>query len=702
MRKASTIAACLVCLFGALRAEPRQQRSPARAGAPQAQKPGQTQQRRGTLDARGIIEGALPSTGKSGIVVRADSREPIEGARVRQKPLEIPNAFDKPCKASTGMDGLEGPSVATNKDGKFVLSVASVPAPALSLPARTRPATAEDETARRILELEQMRRLAESGIQVVDQQNARNVRLPQQTVDQIRVPATVPLAERTEDGGGLVAEHDGFVMAPSGGIPTSDGMTLELAPAPTLSGRILDVYNRPVAAAVVQVYEVRIRPLGRMMKWVKSTLTNDLGEYRVPYLPYGWYTIAVGHSTYVQQPWRDTLKLSPNLPAPDEGLSLLFYPGVENASDAQLIHIKPIPPGMPQPIASMALRERQRFNVKVRLGADSIPSNANLVVVPAGGDVCATMDYAIKSNRDGTFDVRDLPRGRYEMVVISGRDVISALMPINVEKNIDDLKIPLTRPTSVKGTVFFEDLPSGIDVNLLLGEIRVNLTRSRAEVSQVATTVADSRTFNFSIPGLGPGFYYPTLTLPPGAYVKDIDVAGIEHAPGAAEDDWKCNALPGGTYSYLDLHGHLEALEIPRDLATSNPDVSLCLKVLVGFAGQIGGPLRPAPPPPPSFLVVAMPRSVWGNYSDNGVTPPDRILVRSRWQMLGVPSGDYRVYGIPSESAELIYRKEFSEWFSAWATSVFYETVSPCPVPNDFDICAISVTPQSAIDQVVP
>ena len=70
--------------------------------------------------------------------------------------------------------------------------------------------------------------------------------------------------------------------------------------------------------------------------------------------------------------------------------------------------------------------------------------------------------------------------------------------------------------------------------------------------------------------------------------------------------------------------------------------------------------------------------------------------------MFGVPSGDYRVYGIPSESAELIYRKEFSEWLSAWATSVFYETVSPCPAPNDFDICAISVTPQSAIDQVVP
>jgi hypothetical protein len=473
----------------------------------------------------------------------------------------------------------------------------------------------------------------------------------------------------------------------------------------------VDAYDKPIAGAVVQVFEVRTRPLGRTMKWVKSTLTNDLGEYRVPWLPFGWYAVAAGNSSHVQQAWRDSLKLSPNLPEPDYGLPLTFFPGVENAPDAQLIHIKPPVrenDGVPAPVAHIALKERPRFNVRVRLVSENMPTNPNLVVVPAGGDVCSGMDFAIQSNGDGTFDVRDLPRGRYEIAAIRGKEVISALLPVNVEKNIEDLRLALTAPITVNGTVTFEDVPLGTDLNRLLGEVRVSLVRSHSELSQIATNVADPRTFNFSIEGLGPGFYYPVVDLPPGAFVKDVHVAGVQRSRGAAEDEWRCEALPFGVYTYLDGHGHLNALELPRDLARSSEKSLLCLKIEISFNGHMAGGARcleAAPPPCTPYIAVLLPRSAWASYDDGGVTPPDRILAvptAGVWEFSGLPFGDYRAYAVPFPSADLIYRREFNEWFGAWALPLIYDYVPPCQSANSGDTCLLVVPTQATVNRVAP
>jgi hypothetical protein len=454
------------------------------------------------------------------------------------------------------------------------------------------------------------------------------------------------------------------------------------------------------------------------MRWVKSTLTNDLGEYRLFWLPYGWYTVAAGYSKYVQQPWRDTLKLSPNLPEPDFGEPLTFYPGVDNAPEAQLIHIKPPAnqtDGQPAPTAHIPLKERPRFNLKVRLVAETMPSNPNLIVVPAGGDVCASMDFAIKSNGDGTFDVRDIPRGRYGILAIRGKEVISELLPVNVNKDIDDLKLAVTDPLTVFGSLSFEDVPVGADINRLLGEVRVNLTRARSESSQVATTIADPRNFNFSIPGLGPGFYYPTVDLPPGAYIKNIRAAGVQRTTGGAPEDWKCDALPYGNYAYLDSHEHLNALSLPSDLDTGFKGTLLCLKIDISFSGRISGPsgcLVPNPPCTPAIAVL-MPRSAWGRFNDNGVTPPDRmqtVTLRGSWEFSGLPLGDYRIYAVPFPSGDLIYRPEFTEWFNAWSLSVLYEYVPPCIGPVSSRVaglwtpqpCMLPVPNQDLVNRVAP
>jgi hypothetical protein len=656
------------------------------------------------------VLGGISSPTTSGLVLRGDTGDPLQGVLVRPKPLELPNAFDKPCKRSAETDLSEGPSAVTNLYGAYTLELPEE-SDAPQMPA-TREQTAEDETARRILEMERLRRQADAGVTAVDQRRVDQTRLPQETIDFLKVQGTeptVPLWAKQGAFGRVAGVREGFVAAPYPGPGRND---LVMLPAPTLSGRVVDANDRPVAGAIVEVFEVRTRPLGRTMKWVKSTLTNDLGEYRLFWLPYGWYIVAAGYSNYVQQSWRDTLKLSPNLPEPDFGEPLTFFPGVENAPDAQMIHIKPPASetdGRPAPTAPIALKERPRFNLKVRLVAETIASNANLIVVPAGGDVCAGMDFAIKSNGDGTFDVRDIPRGRYGILAIRGKDVISDLLPINVEKN-EDLKLAVTEPIVVRGSLTFEDPPPGADINRLLGEIRVNLTRARSESSQVATTIADPRTFNFSMTGLGPGFYFPTIDLPPGAFIKDIHAAGLQWTTGGSVEDWTCGALPYGNYAYLDSHEHLSPLNLPSDLDTGIKGSLLCLKITISFSGRLAGPsacIIPQTMCTPAIAVL-LPRSAWGRYDDNGVTPPDRIQsvpLRGGWEFSGLPSGDYRIYGVPFASADLIYRREFDEWFNAWSLHVLYEYVPPCTGDRPGrvgDPCVLPVPNQDLVNRVAP
>jgi len=654
-----------------------------------------------------------------GAVYRADTMTPLPGTRVGRKPVGVPTGFDKPCKAQTVSDISEKRFVMTNAQG--IYSFTTLPASAVD---PTRPVVLDD-TTRHLLEMEQMRRIAARGITSASGDEVAAQRIPQSLVNMATATSPIPLGQRSLVESEITAELEGFVEVPSKYIRPD---VFGLVPAPTISGRVMGPNGQPLAGAVVQAYEVRHGPLGRTMKWVKSTLTDDLGEYRLAWLRYGWYYIAAGHSSYALQPWMEGLRMSPNLPEPDQGTPLQFFPGIESAIDAELVHIKAPTQATPSTTVLnvvLNLKQRPRFNVRVQLTGDLIPPNANLVFVPQGGDVCASIDYAIQRTSDGSFELRDVPRGRYSMVAIAGKDVVSALMEVNVEKNIDDIRLTVVPPFTVNGTITFEGLPPGIDPKAVLGELRVNLTRARSEVSRVATTLADPKTLNFSISGVGPGLYYPTVELPPGAYVKRIRTMKPEPAPaGQPSDNWSCKAVGTDLYAYLDGHGHLNPLEIPRSLSTDNPNDPLCLNVVISFEGQVRGLLItkvPPEPPPPGLqiaprMLVLVPSSAWMKWGDNGVTPPDRIPVvdasggfncigvgraGSCGEFYGIPFDNYKIFAVEYQNADLIYRPEFLEWFASYGLTMRYETVAPCP-GTDPVLCTVMLPTQQIVDRVVP
>jgi hypothetical protein len=485
-------------------------------------------------------------------------------------------------------------------------------------------------------------------------------------------------------------------------------LSIALHPAPTIVGRVFDDESRSVAAGIIQAYQLRYTPLdGRTLRSVRTTLTDDRGNYRLFWLTPGEYYVAAGSTDSALQPWKDSLLLTPNLPNPDSRLPMLFYADAARALDAIAV---PLNAGSDS-LVDMTLRTRPRFSVRVQLVADPLPSNPTLVFVPQGGDLCAAMDYAVKPIGNGRFEIRDVPEGAYAMLAMQGRSVISDLVAVKVDRSDVDLQLPVVPPTDILGTINFSNAPKDLDFS----GIRVNITRTRLEVSHVASGVVDPATNAFRIPGVGPGSYYVTVDVPPGAYVDSV--SALKLVPGTLT----CDALPRSPrYRYLDEHLHLEPTR-PLLVPGVIPIDADCLKIQVTFDGRFNGVVRTRTGElVPGAFVVALPKSFWGTRSDAGLTPPDHFLTattdsQGRYRITGVfprdstrPAQDaeYRLYAFEDLDPNMIYDPAFPERFrnreifskvtaepgGTRRTSIeTIATVATCP--HALDQCVLTVIP---------
>jgi hypothetical protein len=538
----------------------------------------------------------------AGIVMRADTRTPLSDVRLELVPEDyerITTGYEKPCRPEPG-NALSATRrfVTTDKTGKFTFT---------EIVPGTYYLYAEREGFLKYA----YGQLNKFPIPVilrigVDEQGENSFSSfngipppPRETTRNVPAGATVDY--RT-----LARVKNTF-----------QDMELALTPAPAITGRVVSEQGSPLTAASTQLYQFRYTPLnGKSLKSVRGTLTDDAGNYRLFWLDPGRYFVAAGFSEYGLQPWNLGLTLTPNLPSADAGYPVTFYPSATSAPEAVYV---PLNPGT-QPLVDVRLRSRTRLTTRIRLTGNSIPGNANLIFTPAGGDLCAAQDYGISAKKDDAVEVRDVPEGLYVAAVMSGRDFVSDLYTIKVEKGGPaDHTIPVNTATTVWGTVYLDDMPGG---SALRGA-RVNLTRTRRELRQASTGVPDLKTGKFSIPGLGPGSYYPTLDLPPGFYVDNISASKHDQL-----DPEKCSSDPGSlSYMYMDAHGHLDGQQ-PIVIPTILPNDAECLAIIVKFGGSFFGYVYDrVGKPMPGALVVAIPMGIWAKSADAGVTPADRMLI---------------------------------------------------------------------------
>jgi hypothetical protein len=453
-------------------------------------------------------------------------------------------------------------------------------------------------------------------------------------------------------------------------------LKIAITPAPTIAGMVFDEKGISFPAASVQLYQFRYTPLnGRTLKSVRAALTDDEGKYRLFWLDPGRYIVAGGYSDYGLQPWKAGLSLTPNLPNADSGYPMIFYPSSTTAPNAVYV---PLNPGS-QPIADVRLRSRLRLTARVRLTGENINGSTSLVFVPSGGDLCAAVDYGITAQRDGVFEIRDVPEGLYVAAAMSGRDFISDLVMVKVEDGArNETSIPVMAPTTIRGTLVVTEEPGAPLRIWNLSRARVNLTRKGQELHHAANALVDPANGNFSIPGVGPGTYYATVDhLPPGLYVENIKASRFD-----INDREKCNASPDELanpgFKYMDIHGHLEHAQ-PLVVPSTIPVGSECLTIFVSVGSPLYGYVYDAADRAVAgAFVVAVPKGMWEQSGDGGVTPADRILTGTtdnvgHFVLYGttvylnsLPAKkrqEYRLYAFESIDPNEIYDPGFAERF---------------------------------------
>jgi hypothetical protein len=256
------------------------------------------------------------------------------------------------------------------------------------------------------------------------------------------------------------------------------GIVLSTSRVPTISGSIFNALGEPVAAADVRAYRVRYTPAGRKFTFAKNALTNDFGEYRLFGLDPGEYYVSASYGELAAQ--APGVRLTPNLPKPDEGLTTMYFPGVLTPYEAATVHPAA---GVDVNSINIVLKDIPRFNVRGHVslaGVNGFPI-ARLALVPSGVDSVSESDFGIGSGANGAFEVRGVSPGQYLLVAkaeYDGRAYFSDVTDVTVsDRDISNLQTPLFRAVTVSGRISAEassnSAPlSGLTVSLHRSDLR--------------------------------------------------------------------------------------------------------------------------------------------------------------------------------------------------------------------------------------
>jgi Carboxypeptidase regulatory-like domain len=330
--------------------------------------------------------------------------------------------------------------------------------------------------------------------------------------------------------GGMTA-----VVMPSAGQAIRD-VALRLTEGGTVSGRVTGSTGEPLVNMEVALVRTTFGPDGRkMMSSVTTAQTNDRGEYRLFWVPPGDYRLSVASS-----------------PRPVPGMAFrpetinkyprVFYPDTRDPESATILVVRSA-----AEISGMDFRliEPPKFRIRGRLidstGAGTPARGVSIGIYPRDTLVTGGVSSSAPYNpADGTFELRDVPSGRYiiraqispafnppyeerlqpplPLTAIAEVDVVGA--------DVDGVVLDVTSPVSISGRIRVEGAASTVSP----GRMTVTLRPAGSgmvfgSVPRPAQTDADG---TFTLEGVGPGDYLLQFFPPTDFNVKSAVMAGMD------------------------------------------------------------------------------------------------------------------------------------------------------------------------------
>ncbi len=286
------------------------------------------------------------------------------------------------------------------------------------------------------------------------------------------------------------------------------GIRFSLLRGAVISGRLLDDRGEAVAGTVVQALKTTYNNGRRERKLVQSTVSNDLGEYRLFTLRRGEYFINIFPNTRVPS----FVSLN-NTPAAIP----LYFPGTIDEKAAQAIELHESETLDNIDFSAIPTRARRITGSVQGYGDDPV----GVVLSPVNGTASISKTL---SPDDGVFEFLDVIPGAYMLVArtTSARSAIS----LDV-RNADmlNLRISLSKGFRIPVHTHIEGHPAGDDPELdnVYLQVQPEIAVPGLE-AEVYSPFPDGH-FTLSV---GSGDYQIDITRPEGAYVKSITLGGID------------------------------------------------------------------------------------------------------------------------------------------------------------------------------
>jgi carboxypeptidase family protein len=211
---------------------------------------------------------------------------------------------------------------------------------------------------------------------------------------------------------------------PGAGLTLTPGakmtdLLFKLPRAAVITGHVSDEGGEPLSGAEVKAYQAHRRRGTRQLGTVKSTSTNDLGEYRLFGLEPGHYYVAASYSA------RENIRgLTPSSPQLlNTGYVLTFYPNTTEPSKAQTVTVNA---GDEFPSVDFMMKPTHLVTVSGKV-LSALPGGqggrTTVSLQPRDGARFENnLDlYATTRNKDGGFEIQGVPPGSY-YIIASWRD----------------------------------------------------------------------------------------------------------------------------------------------------------------------------------------------------------------------------------------------------------------------------------------
>jgi hypothetical protein len=521
---------------------------------------------------------------------------------------------------------------------------------------------------------------------------------------------TVPAGRYT-----IIAQRDGFVrqaygqrganqfgavlvVAPGRNL---EDLTLQMRPAPAISGIISNTVREPLAAAIVQAYRLRYTPFGRELRLIQTATTNDRGEYRLFWLSPGDYYVAVTYSRKSALRLPEELFENPNLSKPEDVSSGIFFPGQTNWAEAQAVRVE----ASDVSGVNIVWSDSGRVFVRGQIagGAEGSATNAKVTLLLPDGNPVPGFNEPHRADGSGKFSLRVTP-GDYVLLVESddGRS-FSEVTPLRVPaRGVEDLSVPLKVGLQMGSAVLGAEKLEGVSLKLCrfgqpsLGRKACYGNYSYAlhgqpEFKPFFLPYDDFEVFLYLPSGfvltavpvcrpieVGPVLIQTPITLPPPCGVQiEQDKAIVLKAlvsvakKGITKDD--LTALATGL------------LPEPKEYGTCKtgppPNVCLAFAIARGGSSVIGSVRNRIGESVSGAQVVLVPEPV----RSGEPRPPNRFFVVStdtagRYEIPGVPAGAYTAFAFEEIEPGAYYAPDFVQRYSFRALPV--TTGGPAPPPT--------------------